>query len=688
MSEILENQSIKKLHYIAIFVIILATILPYSSSFHNSFHFDDRSKIKKLSESYHGKLNWEFFKVALNLSNKPIIYRPIAGITLAINYHFGKNSVLGYHIVNLSIHLITALILYLFLFHTLIIENNPVFFKNHAFGIAFIGTLLWAIHPIQTQAVTYIIQRMTLLAGLFSILSMYLYLMFKKTGNKLLLLFMILSILLAFGSKENTIFIPLLILLYEWLFFQKADIKFFCRKRVILILLAIGFLLFLLGIFLEGISLFKNLFYQFISNRVPGRDFTLKERLLTQLRVVLFYLSLIIYPNLERFNIDHDFIISKSIINPISTLFSAILILFLITWAWKIKKRYPFITWSIYWYFLNLLVESSIIGLEMVFEHRAYLPSMMVFPVIAMGLIRIGQLSLLVRYPIIFRSIIIIIMIILGGSTFLRNRVWRDPVTLWSDSVKKSPLKARCYNNLGSALSEIGKKYEAMEMFKKALSLQPDYFYAHYNLAMRYEELGLYQKALHHLWIASKLKPKKAITYRKIALIYLNMGRLKLAEKEFLMALRYKKDDVEAMNNLSLIYYYQGRYQEAITNLQKALHIRPDLWKIRLNLGLVYKKIKVYKKALQLLEEASKHSKSLLLKLHIIELYKNIGSNKWKRMYIEVSSEWKARGITPKDIWRKYLEPIENKRKYISPLRDLDFNFWHNLLFSNMSLFD
>ena len=119
------------------------------------------------------------------------------------------------------------------------------------------------------------------------------------------------------------------------------------------------------------------------------------ERLLTEQRVVLYYLSLIVYPNLKRFTINHDFSISEGWLTPLTTLLSGIIIVGLVFLAWRKRKDFPFLSWAILWYFTTLLVESSVFNLEIIFEHRAYLPSMMVFPLIAFGIISIGKLSIL-----------------------------------------------------------------------------------------------------------------------------------------------------------------------------------------------------------------------------------------------------------------------------------------------------
>ena len=212
---------------------------------------------------------------------------------------------------------------------------------------------------------------MTSMAAMFYLLSMIFYIKGRLSlGRRKILYYggMGLSGLLSIFSKENAFILPFFIALYEIFFFRKWERGFLTRPVIKIFLILIG-----LG--LIGFILLGGRVINLINEGYQYRDFTMSERGLTQLRVVLHYLTLLIFPISSRLNLDYDFPVSKSLFNPPGTFFSLVVILFFIgIGVWKMK-RWPALSFFIFWYFGNLVIESSIIPLEMVYEHRLYLPS-------------------------------------------------------------------------------------------------------------------------------------------------------------------------------------------------------------------------------------------------------------------------------------------------------------------------
>ena len=329
------------------------------------------------------------------------------------------------------------------------------------------------INPIQTQAVTYIVQRMTLLAAFFFITGIYCYLLARLTGSgrQRILMFICCAacFLLSMAAKENAALLPLTIIVIEAIFFQNLGNP--QARRKVLSFLAVGGVAVAIlsgSIFLKGdwLSVFSG---------YGDRYFTPTERLMTQPRVLIFYLSLIFCPLPGRLSIDHDFEVSTSLLHPWTTLPAIVLTIAVIVGALFQARKRPLLSFAALFFFLNHLVESSIIPLELVFEHRNYLPSMFLFVPVAEG-----TFCLLNRFrgnqPILYRSLIglvICLMISFGWGTYVRNKVWQTEVSLWTDANHKAPMLHRPLHNLAMArYDKTGQLEKALELYQKAAQLK------------------------------------------------------------------------------------------------------------------------------------------------------------------------------------------------------------------------
>jgi hypothetical protein len=229
---------------------------------------------------------------------------------------------------------------------------------------------------------------MNSMAAMFFIMAMLFYVKGRLTPEKVkkVLFFAISFIagLLAVGTKQNTATLPLFILLYEWYFFQELRLKF--SRQQLFWIAAIGCLfVFVLYLFL-GSSPLNSLFPSY-----AGRPFSMAERVLTQPRVVLHYISLIFYPEPGRLNLDYDFPLSYALFSPVDTFVAILLIIGLLGLAVFTAKKYRLHSFCILWFFGNLVIESSTIPLEIIFEHRTYLPSMLVILLLVLFLYQAVQ---------------------------------------------------------------------------------------------------------------------------------------------------------------------------------------------------------------------------------------------------------------------------------------------------------
>jgi len=371
-------------HLIAIGLIAGVALVAYSNTFHVPFHYDDRPNIVENPNVQITVLTWDrlerLIKNTYNVSIRVFSY-----FTFALNYYFGGFNVFGYHLVNFLIHIASGIFLYWFLLLTFNLPSLKEKYAPISYKVALFSSLIFISHPIQTQSVTYIVQRMASMSGMFYLLSLVLYIKGRlSTGGPRGFYFggMVLSYLLGVFSKENVAILPLFIALYEFYFFQNFDLS--PRGKRILFTL-IGTLL-VLGAF--GFAIWGKRYIDLTTEGYQDRPFTMLERVLTQSRIVLYYLSLLVFPHPSRLNLDYDFPISKTIFDPPTTLISILIIAGLIGYSiWTAKKR-PVLSFCILWYFGNLVIESSIFPLEMVYEHRLYLPAVGPFVLFSLLVIR------------------------------------------------------------------------------------------------------------------------------------------------------------------------------------------------------------------------------------------------------------------------------------------------------------
>jgi protein O-mannosyl-transferase len=617
--------------------------LIYSNSFHSSWHFDDVPNITENPLLHMTRISWQTIKAAVfsDRNNLSMPYRPVACLSFALNYYFGGLHVAGYHLVNILIHLISSIFLFLFIYGTLTLPSLKEKYGPHAYFIALLATALWAINPIQTQAITYIVQRMASLAAMFYIMAMYFYLKARiaETGRRKAVLFAIccVSFLLALGSKENAAMLPVSLLLYEALIIQKDPGRFFRAN-----LLKVGVVF--------AAALFLGLAYLFFKNgsqlgflhEYENRPFTMGQRLLTEPRVILFYISLLFYPMPNRLNIAHDITISTSLMHPISTLFSLLIILGSIAGAILLSRRRPFISFSILFFFLNHLIESTIFPLELIFEHRNYLPSMFVFVPVSIGLC-----YLLERFAgektmkIILSSFIILVLIGLGHSTFMRNFAWKNEKSLWIDASDKSPNLCRPHHNLGKYYQDHGYYHKAIQEYQQALespftNRRDSLFVTYSNLGKIYARQKNFAKAELFYNKALEINPEFPSLFNDMAALFDREGKQRLAYRYLVKALELSPHDLLATFNMGFHYLQQGKPAKAITYLNKLPENEESFGqRLPFYLGIAYRQTGRLGKAVVFFKKAiNKNPKNIKAHIHLAEVLYTAGKKEWARQEV------------------------------------------------------
>ncbi len=581
----------RRLEFAFISILVLIWSI-YGSSLNASWQFDDYGNIVNNKNVELRTIDAKSFHNAMKYRSG--MNRPIARITFAINWYFDQYKIRNYRVVNILIHFLAAWIVFLIIINILNLPKVKCFHEKWNFIIALLACMLWAANPIQTQAVTYVVQRMTSMAALFYLLGMFSYLKARinNYSNKKLFFLYALSALcfvLALGSKENAITLPLSLLLLEIVFFQNIrkpeDIRI-----VIVVVLSTTIVLLLLGVWL------------FLDSRplsiinYSDRPFTLFQRILTQPRVIIFYLSQIFYPIPQRLSIEHDIIVSNSFLSPLTTGLAVAAIIMSIGGGVYLIKKHAIVSFAVLFFFLNHLVEASIIPLEMVFEHRNYLPSVFLFLPVAMGICRLIN-RLKESYASYLLTVSVGLFIFgLGMGTHIRNMAWATERSLWEDAIEKTGELARPYRNLATQhYAKAGMYGEAIFLLEKSINLRYaklQYRAKHFhNMAAIFYKLGAYQKAIQYEKEALKIYPGQESHYTMV-LSLIQLERLDEALNEILSSSTKSVPHRRKYLNLAgKILIQKERYSEALVLFQQALKLDLNNFQSLLNIGISLSKI-------------------------------------------------------------------------------------------------
>ena len=537
----------------------------YSNTLFCSFHFDDNLYIvdNLLIKNVHFLQNiWNYYPC-----------RFVTFLTFAFDYHSHQLHVLGYHLFNITVHLISAILVW---WLTLLTFSTPAMKEafadketgNIADSIALFAGLIFVSHPVQTEAVTYICQRAASLATLFYLLSLCLYVKSGLARDRSEGAFYSGSWMIALAAmftKETAITLPLMILLYEFSFFKTE--RRLNWKRISPFLLTL--MIIPLTMVLTRSKFFQEI--QHISQGPGGIPPT--HYFLTQFRVIVTYIRLAFLPFNQ--NLDYDYPVFSGLFE-LPVFMSVLFIISILLFAKRMFLKYRLVVFSIFWYFITLLPESSFLSeRDVVFEHRLYLPLVGYSIFLATGLYYLSQRTGLKTMVIILMMIISCYSIL----TYQRNKVWKDEISLWSNTVDRSPNKARPYNNLGYAFYQHGDITQAIFNFNKAIALYPDYADAYDNLGWTYYNQGNLSRAFDDYNKAIELNPRFAKAYNNRGLLYYKQGRFSQAMADYNEAIAMDPDFAEPYNNRAIVFYDQGRFIQAMADYNKAISMDPDFLK-------------------------------------------------------------------------------------------------------------
>lgn len=559
--EISEENKNKLFVFISLFFFLF---IIYHNSFNGEWIFDDYSNILDNRSIQIKSLSPEALKNVWTQEDgrKQLATRPIAYLSFALNYYIGGFDVFGYHIVNFLIHFMSAVFLFLFIYNTLKLPCFSGYYDSSACAIATLSAFLWASSPVNVNAVTYIVQRMTSLAGMLYIICLYTYMKFRTSeAGKARWAYMGLCCTLfvaAILTKENSAMLLVAIPLYEFCFFNwdtsRGHIKYLIMIMAPLLFIAIG-------------SAYLGVWHKFLKYDIW--TFTLQQRLLTEPAVILYYISLLIYPLGSRLSLEHDFPIFRGLFEPWYALAPTLIIVLIIITLLFVRKRHALISYCLLFFFLNHVIEGSVIPIDIIFEHRNYVPSMLFFVPFAILMVNIlDYFSYRKTLQFIFTGVFFFLLIAQGHTVYMRNDLFRFEKQMWADTVKKNPDLSRPHAMMSVMLVKENDFKGAFE--ESRLAIEKNNYPNLYNLSVYEVNMGSamlncrrdYDSALIHFEKAVQLG-NYTLAYNGISMVMLAQGKFEQALKYIELAVKHDPNNRFSVN-YPLTLLKLGFYNEAI----------------------------------------------------------------------------------------------------------------------------
>lgn len=529
-------------------------LLIYSNALRAGFQFDDYAGIVDdpfIRNGFGFRTIWDAFNT-----------RFLLGLSFAVNYAIGRTDPFGFHLFNVILHIFSSFFLYGFIrliFETPVMKGK-IISRNERL-VAFFAALIFLTHPVQTQAVTYIWQRSASMATFFYIATLFFYAKSRQSKGLIWSLGSLLACVAAMFTKEITITLPFTIALYEFVFIQdwKSD-----KKKAALILLPFFLMLPIIPLMLTRshevtleVMRTESGITRFVGENVMKRSWYF----LTELNVVRTYFRLFFFPVGQ--NMDYDYPIAKSLLES-GTFFSLIFLIFIFLSAVVILKKFPLISFGVFWIFLTFSVESLVVQSDVIFEHRMYLP------MAGFSIAFAAALEVLFKDARRLTVIGLIFAVLFSGATYLRNRIWQNDYTLWQDVIAKSPNKTRGFSNLALAYERDNHYDKAIEYFEKSIERAPHEARERYNLGLVYLKNKDHQKAIEAFRKAIELKPDYDQAYNNLGVEYVVLGRNEEALAVFNKAVEINPRFSGAYKNLGKFYSGRGDRQSATLCYRKA----------------------------------------------------------------------------------------------------------------------
>ncbi len=644
-----------RFHLIAVLIIAFAGAVIYANTLNNPFVFDDAPNILENPSIRVTTLDFPSLHAAASEGTN--ITRPLGCLSFALNYYVGGYNPAGYRLVNIVLHLINGILVYLItlmVFGRLLPGAASSASTTSEFpsesdlsgpasipALALFAALIFTLHPVQTQAVAYVVQRYTSMAALFYMGSLLFFMKArslmapprsggsspesktrrtrtggergksgvkgkkagprgkkargrgKRTGPEKsdpgkgsrigtwgLFAASISCGVMAVLSKQNAVSLPGAILLVEFLMFDRTW-KGWKRKAMWmapLFAVLLGCVFYVSGVLTGEVGF--GAFLEDVSEMTRQTETVGRwAYLCTQFNVLVIYLRMLFLPLGQ--SADPMYAFKTGFFDGFTPMAFAFLVALAAAAVWSVRKR-PILSFAIAWFFITLSVESGIIPIsDAMFEHRLYLP-MLGFALF------LGHLP--VYFPARRRTAVLaavcIVLFSLGVTTHVRNRVWRSKIALWADAAEKNPDNHRAQSNLGIALVKSGKHTEGVERLHASVAAKPDFAQGRFNLGRALEDRGDLDGAAEAYSETVRLNKRYVKAHINLGVIRGRQGRYEEAAVHFKRALKVNRRLPAAYANLGMALSRLGKEEEAITHFRTALRLDPDSGSTHYYLGL------------------------------------------------------------------------------------------------------
>jgi Flp pilus assembly protein TadD len=528
----------------AAIVIVMVGLAAYSNSFTGIFVFDDEPAIAQ-----NGNLRslWPLTTAMSAPPGTTLAGRPVSALSFAIDHARSGGSLSGYHATNLAIHLAATLFLFGVTRRALTTTVLRDRFSSSATTLALIVALVFVVHPLQTGSVTYLVQRVESLMGVFYLGTLYCAIRALDTKSRARVMWTGASILacaLGMATKEVMATAPLMVMLWDYQFaFDRTT-----KRRLLYFGLASTWII--PAVLLTGAYRTSSVGFGF-------SDWPWWRYLATQAGVVTHYLRLAVIPT--PLVLDYGWPAATSMTEV--ALPGIFLCALLVATIWGLMRRVP-AAFAGAWCFVILAPSSSVIPIvtEVAAEHRMYLPVAGVIALVVCGLFALGSRATERTTPNVRRALAAAglvaataVIILFARMTYARNLDYHDYDRIWSDTIAKRPHNARARNNYATSLLTTGRYAEAEPHLRVAVEEQPSFAEAEANLGVALSAQGRLAEGEQHLLRAIALRPDYVDAHRNLAETYGLQHRLADAAAHYAKALEYQPDDVRLLNRLAWI---------------------------------------------------------------------------------------------------------------------------------------
>jgi len=563
---------IDRWHLAVVLGLCVLGFLIYANTLASSFHWDDYAVIINNSAIR----QWMNFGEIFNAFNT----RFLVGLSFAINYALGQLNAGGYHFFNIWLHLCNTVLVYALTLLILSDDSSRSFLNR--FRISIFSAAIFLVHPLNTQAVNYIWQRSTLMVTFFSLLTICLLILYRKTHQWWAYSASIFACLLAMLCKENAFVLPFLLLVVDAIVNRHKSQSNRARFLQFLPFLLCMPLIPLLLQRSKEISLEMMRPYSVFRGVSPDVISSM-DYWLAQVNVLCTYLRMVVFP--FGLNVDHDYpLVSQS--GWFHFLVSLTILIGFMSLGIYFLRRQRILFLAIMWFLIAVSLESIVVSKDLCVEHRMYLPMV--------GLCWLFAISFFDRFEKHWRAgaaFACVIIVLLSGVTVNRNRVWKDEFSLWNDAAEKSSQKARPLNNRGRIFRQVGQTQLALNDFNRAIALDPTFTAAYQNRAHIFKSDQQWDLAIKDYTSVIALEPYNPESYASRGGIYKRRGGFEQALSDYTFAIQYAPSNPEYYTHRAYVYQQQNRFDEALSDYATAIMLAPHYVYALNNRGNCYLKM-------------------------------------------------------------------------------------------------